>query len=337
MKMNNIDTDVLQEMCDSINLLEYAQQTVDFEQKGVDSWFAHCPRHVDKTASLAITPSKNLFHCFSCNCGGNILNWLTTFEELSFPEALNKLANLSGKDFNSLKTCDAMAFYKELRDQQGEVKNEKFERQILDIQTDYYDKYSDVIPQEWLDEGITEESMRKYDIRIDDNANRIVYPVLDADFNLIGVKGRTRFANYKALKLPKYINYKKIGALDFFTGMKLAEPYIKESGRVIIVEGIKTVMKLDGWGYYNAVSAETSDITEQQLIILIRMGVKTAVIAFDEDVKLAKINSIVKDMKNYMNVEVVINKMNLLSEKDSPVDKGREVWEKLYNERIRLK
>lgn len=334
--MSQIDADVLQEMCDSVNLLEYAQQTIDFEQKGVDSWFAHCPRHIDKTASLAITPSKNLFHCFSCNCGGTILNWMTTFENLSFADAVTKLANMSGKDINSLKTCDAMAIYRELQKMQQPHTIDISAREFLDIDKDYRQKYLDEDPKEWLDEGIQSKSMKKYEIRIDNNANRIVYPVLDSKYRMIGIKGRTRFNNFKELKLPKYINYKKIGTLDFFTGMKQAEESVKKSGGIIIVEGLKSVMKLDGWGIYNSVSAETADITEQQLIILIKMGIRKAIIAFDEDKPLNKIRDITKQMKRYMNVEVVVNKRGLLQEKDSPVDRGKQIWDTLYNERVRM-
>ena len=329
--------EALRSMAEQINLYEYAENTVEFTKHCGTIHYCECVFHEEKTPSLAFYETTNQYYCFGCGEHGNIYTWIQKTENKSFSEAVEKVAAITGCEVEEYIESESVNFLKELNRVQRPIKEQEVERQILDMQLDYYDKYSDVTPQEWLAEGITEESMKKYDIRIDDNANRIVYPVLDAEFNLIGIKGRTRFENFKALKLPKYINYKKIGALDFFTGMKLAEPYIKESGRIIIVEGIKTVMKLDGWGYHNVVSAETSDITEQQLIILIRMGIKTAVIAFDEDVPLSKINKLTKDMRSYMNVEVVINKKNLLSEKDSPTDKGREVWEKLYSERIRLK
>lgn len=329
--------EILSSMAEQINLCEYAENLVTFTKHCGTIHYCECIFHEEKTPSLAFYETTNQFYCFGCGVHGNIYTWIQKTENKTFAEAVEKVALLTGTKTEEYIEPESINFFKELNKIQKPVKEKEVSRQILDMQTDYLDIYSDEIPQEWIDEGITEESMKKYNIKVDNAANRIVYPVLDANYNLIGIKGRTRFENYKILNLPKYINYKKIGALDFFTGMKLAETYIKESGKVIIVEGIKTVMKLDGWGYHNVVSAETSDITEQQLIILIRMGVKTAIIAFDEDVPLSKINKLTKDMKNYMNVEVVINKMNLLSEKDSPTDKGREVWERLYNERIRLK
>lgn len=180
-RVMRIDTDALQEACDQIDLLEYAEQQFDFRKQGNDSYFTHCPLHVDNTPSLCITPSKNLFHCFSCNCGGNILNWLMTFEKLTYPEAVQKVSELSHKDINSFKTCDAMKFYKDIRDVvklHNPVSNA--EREYMDINRDYDQIYSDEVPEEWIKEGINKEELKKYDIRIDKRANRIIYPVLDS-------------------------------------------------------------------------------------------------------------------------------------------------------------
>lgn len=334
--MTKIDSDALQEMCDSINLLEYAQQTMDFKKIGEDSWFTHCPRHVDKTPSLAISPRKNMFHCFSCNCGGNILNWLMIFEKLSFPEALNKISKLSGMDINSLKTCEALAFYKELRNLYTTQNEQNFSRKNLDIQKDYFDKYSHELPDEWIDEGITKQELEKYEILIDKSSNRIVYPVYDDQFKFIGVKGRTRFKNYKELKIAKYMNYYQLGTVNYFTGMKQAVDNIKKSGSIIITEGLKSVMKIDGWGFHNCVSSETSAVNEQQIGLLIKLCLKNVIIAFDKDVKLDKIKKKIGILKRFANVFAVIDRHNLLDDKMSPCDKGQDVWNRLYNERTKL-
>ena len=175
-----------------------------------------------------------------------------------------------------------------------------------------------------------------YEIRIDRNSNRIVYPVYDNDFQLIGVKGRTRFKNYKALKLSKYMNYFPIGSVDYFTGMKQAKQSIIDSGSVIITEGLKSVMKIDGWGTHNVVSSETSTLNENQIALLIKMRLRNVIIAFDKDVGLDKIRKATKDLKHFCNVFAVFDRRNLLDEKMSPCDKGRNVWESLLKERIRL-
>ena len=118
--------------------------------------------------------------------------------------------------------------------------------------------------------------------------------------------------------------------------MMQAVDYVKQSREIIIVEGLKSVMKLDQWGFHNTVSAETSSINEYQIELLIRMQVKNVVIAFDKDVGLPKIKECVKLLKKFTNVYVVYDKWNLLKEKDSPCDQGREVWQTLYDRRMKL-
>lgn len=333
------DQTQLQEMCSKVDLLEYASQTIDFKRAGADSYAAHCPLHNDDTASLFITPSKNLFYCFSCHRKGNILNWMKEYEGLSFNDAVDKLAKMTGTELCQLKQCTALHIYKELKriaePQVIEVPN----RVILE--PSFYEKF-DVIPgepHEWIEEGITEGVMREYDIRIDRIGNRIVYPVYDNDDNLIGAKGRTRFKDYKSLGISKYCNYTKIGTVDYFQGMQQAREAIKKSGEVIIVEGLKSVMKLRQWGYDNVVAAETSHINEAQVQVLLKLGVRTATIAFDSDVPYSKVIGSISRLFRFVNVFVVIDSSKLLGapeDKNSPCDKGVEIWRELYSARKKV-
>lgn len=338
---NDYDNEALMELCSKVDLFEYASKNVEFEGRG-DSYAAHCPRHIDKTPSLVITPSKNLFHCFSCGCGGNILNWLMTFENMSFNDAVDKVGGLVGVDVKNLKQCSALKVYKNIsRICKCEKKESANNRAILDVAE--IEKYSDETPSEWEEEGINPEIMKKYNIRIDKNANRIVYPVYDNQLNLIGFKGRTRFKNYKEMKIKKYQNYQKIGTTDFFIGMKENYENIKRQNEVIIFEGIKSGMKVEEWGYDYWLASETGWLNDEQILILIKLGVKNVVIAYDNDVALSKIRECTEKLRKFTNVYVVMDrrfiKDRLLGsneEKLSPCDKGREVWETLYNEKRRL-
>ena len=327
------DQDELRILCEQVDLLEYASKTYDFQHKSGPNYACHCPRHIDKTPSLMIDISGNYFYCFSCGVSGNIISWLRIFEDLTFDEAVEKVAKLTGIDMLSLQTSDSLLFYKALRDSRL-VANEKIEREVLP--SSYYEQFSDELPTEWIDEGIPEDTMRKYEIRIDKKSNRIVYPVYDNEFRLIGAKGRTRFKNFKALKIMKYMNYKKLYAVDFFAGMKQAVDFIQKAKKIIIFEGIKSVMKADSWGYHNCISSETSKINEAQLRLLIKMGVKEVVFAYDQDVKIDKIRECTKMLQRFTNVYAVYDKHHLLDDKDAPVDKGKDVWDKLLNERVRL-
>lgn len=323
-------------MSQKVDLLEYASKSVDFVKHSGNTYFCICPFHTEKTASLAINADENFFHCFGCGKYGNIYTWIQLTEGLTFDQSVQKVAAITETNINEYYESPTVAFYKLLQRLSNPRKLDVVERTVLDIDKDYKQKYKDEIPQEWVDEGINPETMKKYEIRIDPLSNRIVYPVLDSDYNLIGVKGRTRFKNYKDLKIMKYMNYHKIGVLNFFTGMKQAAPFVKEKNEIIIVEGLKSVMKLDQWGYHNAVSAETSTLNEYQVELLIRMKIRDVVIAFDKDVEMKKIKGCTELLKKFTNVYVVYDKWKLLDEKDSPPDKGESVWRQLYERRMRI-
>lgn len=326
--------EALEEMAEKIDLVEYAANTVDFVKHSGENHFAVCCFHPEKTASLAV--KNDFFHCFGCGRSGNIYKWIQWTENLTFDQAVNKVADITNSDIKNYIESETVAFYKLLKRLNNPVHKAVIKRQLLDIERDYRQKFLDEVPQEWVDEGISVNEIKKYEIRIDPLSNRIVYPVLDAEYNCIGVKGRTRFEDYKALKIMKYMNYNKIGILDFFTFAKQAEPFIKQQNEVIIVEGIKSVMKLDQYGFHNVVSAETSVLNEYQIELLIRMQVKNVVIAFDKDVSMKKIIECTKLLKKFTNVWVVYDKWKLLDKKDSPPDKGKDTWEILYERRMRL-
>ena len=335
------DNDALQELCSQIDLLEYASRSMEFKKVNNDSWSAHCTKHIDKTASLFITPTKQLFYCHSCHTGGNIINWLMEFECLNFNESVDKVANMVGKDIKNLKTCEALSYYKKIfrcLDCNNNKKN-TVEREILPL--DSINNFSTEIPTEWVEEGISETTIVKYEIRIDEKANRIVYPVYDNDLNLIGFKGRTRFKNYKEMRLQKYMNYNKIGTTDFFMGMKQNRESIIRNGKAIVFEGLKSVMKAVDYGYDYCLAAETSCLNEEQIKILIRLGVKDIFIGFDSDVEFNDIvgSKNIKKLKRFCNVYVIRDKQRLLGKKEdkmAPVDKGKAIFETLLEQAVKI-
>jgi DNA primase len=284
---------------------------------------------------LAVNEDEQYWHCFGCGKSGSIYSWIQLTENLSFPQAVQKVAELTNSDINEYVESESLNFFKTLS-KLKKTDKEVPSRVPLDMDKDYIQRFKDEVPQEWIDEGISPETMKKYEIRIDPMSNRIVYPVKDNNDNLIGVKGRTRFNNFKELKIMKYMNYHRLGILDFYQGMQQARESINISGEIIIVEGIKSVMKLDQWGFHNTVSAETSKLNEYQIELLIRMKVRDVVIAFDKDVQMKKIRECTELLKRFTNVYVVYDKWGLLEDKDSPCDRGQEVWQTLYDRRMRL-
>lgn len=332
-----IDEEILNQMTQSVDLLEYISENYDVHRINDDSYAISCPLHTDKTPSLKITPSLNMFHCFSCGFSGTILQWMVKVEGLSYRQAINKLSVMTGIDAKKYKSSSSFKAYKELKNIWNKKETDISKRKLLPA--DEINKYRKDYPQEWLDEGITKEAMDEFNIRIDDDSNRIVYPIWDNDGNIITIKGRTRFENYKQMKIAKYISYNKIYGSDFLVGLRENKEHIKEKNEVIVVEGIKSVMKLWGWGYDNAVALETKSMTDMQMRLLISLNVKDVVIAFDSDVLPSQVKSAVKTLKKFVNVYMIDDRNRLLGgvkAKASPPDLGREVWEQLYEERVRV-
>ena len=329
-----IDQDRLQELCSKVDLLEYAEKTVDFQRRGSGEMAAHCPLHEDKTPSLMISPERGLFYCHSCHVGGNIINWIMTFEHLSWNDAVSKVADLAGVDVKNLKSCEALSYFKKIKNSLQTKINFVEDRQILPYS--YYEQFSKEIPTDWEREGISVEVMKQYDIRIDHGSNRIVYPVWDNNGNFIGVKGRTLFKNYQDLGIKKYLNYQKIVSTDYFMGMKENRDNILTSDTAIIFEGLKSVMHVASWGVNNGLAAETSHLNSAQVAILIQMKIKNVVIAFDKGVSLKEIKDCTKLLRKFTNVYAVYDKWGLLQDKDSPCDQGEQVWNTLYERRVKL-
>ena len=326
----NYDDDTLQQINDNADLLAYAQQTMELEQRGND-YFAHCPLHQDKTPSLSFTPAKNSYYCFSCGRSGKMIGFLMDFEGLDFDSAVEKAAILAKVDMSKMCHSPTISMLKRWR-LALHPKKEEIQHTILPKEE--YEKYSTSAAKEWIDEGIKPDVLKLFNIRIDDYSNRIVYPVYDIDGNLINIKGRTRYKNYKSLKLPKYINYFKVGTLDYFQGLEITLPYVKEKNEIIIFESIKSVMKAYGWGYKNCASAEKHTLTPEQISLLAKLKVDV-VLAYDSDIdyKQGEVWEDIERLRRITNVYIITDPDGLLGgadAKNSPADCGLDIWEELY-------
>lgn len=329
------DDDVLQEINDSVDLYEYVSQSIELEKKGKD-YFGHCPLHVDKTPSLCITPDKNVYYCFSCGRSGGIIKFLMDYEHFGFYDAVEKAAKLGNLDLSTMCKSETVSFLKKSRTIFTEKK--PIIHEILP--SSELDKYSHVEITEWLNEGINQDVLDLFGVLYNPRDNRIVYPVFDINGNLINIKGRTRYPNYKELRIPKYINYYPIGTMDYFQGLNITLPYIKEKNEVIIFESIKSVMKAYGWGFKNSVSAEKHTLTDEQIRLLVKLRVNI-IFGFDTDISYTdkEVKKAIDKLKRITNVYIIYDRKKLLGGKEtknSPVDLTREIWEELYNSKIKV-
>ena len=327
---------MLNEISERVNLLEYVGQHIELEKRGND-YYGHCSLHVDKTPSFTINPETNLFYCFSCGHGGGIISYLMEYEGLRFDEAVEKAAELADVDLSKMCRSETILYLKKLK-AWSHKPHEPFQHQIIPYSE--YEKYKSGYIKEWVEEGISQSVLKLFDVRIDDTHNRIVYPVCDQEGNLINVKARTRYLNYKELRIPKYINYYPIGVMDYIQSLNMTLPDIKSRGEVIVFESVKSVMKAYGWGYKNCVSAEKHTLTPEQILLLAKLKVNI-VFAYDNDISYAQkdVKKNIDRLKSITNVYVINDCDKLLggqSTKNSPVDCGCEIWEILYNKKKKV-
>lgn len=332
----NYDDDTLKQINEKADLIAYVNQSLQLKKRGED-FFTNCPLHVDVTPSLSFTPAKNSYYCFSCGRSGGMIGYLIDFEGLSFEDAVDKAARLASVDLTKMCKSETMTFLKRYKMMQNKQKK-IYRHEILPSST--LDKYIKGKVQEWLDEGIEQEVMDLFGVRIDDIGNRIVYPVYDVEGNLINIKGRTRYENYKQLKLAKYINYYTVGVMDYFQCLETTLPYIREENEVIIFESIKSVMKAYGWGYKNCVSAEKHTLTPEQIDLLVKLRANV-ILAYDSDVQYLKgeVKEDINKLRRVTNVYIIDDKQKLLGgekTKNAPVDCGLNIWEELYSDKRKV-
>lgn len=332
----NYDDEMLQRINENADLLGYVSQTMGLEKKGNDYW-AHCPLHTDLTPSLSFTPAKNSYYCFSCGKSGGIIGYLIDFEKMKFEDAVEKAAKLANLDLSKMCHSKTITFLKKLRALAMKPKC-VYEHRILDDSE--LDKYQIEPVKEWLDEGIEQDVMDLFGVRVDTWQNRIIYPVYDICGNLINIKARTRYKNYKQMKIPKYINYFQVGVMDYFQGLNTTLKYVLDANEIIIFESVKSVMKAYGWGYKNCASAEKHTLTKEQIDLLVKLRVNI-VFAYDCDVdyRSSDVRQDIDKLKRFTNVFVIEDRKKLLGGKDTknaPVDCGEEIWETLYSQKRKV-
>ena len=320
-----------EELLEMVDMVEYVSQYVDLEYKNGEYW-GMSPFQEENTPSFSIRQETQLFNDFSSGKSGNIYNFIMEYNHVDFPQAIKIL-----KDY--LNVVDEGEYIpkpqiiKVLKQLTKQDKKEKvIERKILP--SNYMNKYQKVDIKLWQEEGILQEVMDKYSVRYEPIKQVIVFPVWDNDGDIINIKGRNIGKSWKEIGLPKYFYYYKLGTIDFLWGLNFKRDIIKEKKEVILVESEKSVMKLEGWGVKNAVALCNGKITDAQLRLIIGLQVNV-VLALDKDKNGQKLEC-ENLLKQYTKFFKIADKTNLLSQKDAPCDKGFEVWEKLYNNKIRM-
>lgn len=324
----------IEELLEKADIAEYISQYADLKERNGEMWCLS-PLTKEKTPSFSVNREKQVFYDFSSGQGGNLIDFIKAYNKCSVAAAvrlLKKYLGVNDKNEQSLRLSSvkvAKAF-KHAAPQQKKMICEPLSEDYINRFEFNRDKLSI-----WNGEGISYETMGKYNVRYDSISNRIVFPIRDFEGNIINISGRTLDKDYKEKGLRKYTYFKSIGTINTLYGWSDNEKDIKEAGYVILFEGAKSVMLACTYGYNNSAAILTSHLNDSQMLFLIKQAIRV-VFALDNDVDITKDKNITR-LTRYINVEYIRDIHKLLDFKDSPVDKGKEIFEQLLNERRRLK
>ena len=277
---------------------------------------ALCPLHNDKKSpSLSISPEKQVFHCFGCGAGGNVIHFIMAVEHLDFMDAVKLLADraripipeFNNNNSKSKETADkkqlifkinaeaARYFYSNLAGENGVealkyLKNRGIKNSTIKMFGLGY------APEGWnnlllylKEKGYSEHDVYEAGLaKVRDNGSyydsfydgRIMYPIINVQGNIIGFGGRimTEKSNTgKYLNSPETIVFKK---KENLFGLNIAKS--DNSGSLLLMEGYMDVISLHQAGISNAVASLGTAFTDEQAKLVKRYGGK-AVLCYDSD------------------------------------------------------
>jgi DNA primase len=186
----------------------------------------------------------------------------------------------------------------------------------------------------FLDDGISIETQREFEVMFDSESQRVVFPIYNSNGELISVKGRYVGKDEWIMKEIKYIYlYSFDKSIELFN-LHRALPYIKQTGEVIVFESEKSCMKAHQYGFKNTVAICGNELSPVQAYMLKKLEANI-IFAFDNDIDDEHVKKQAKQIKT-RKCFYIKDTLGLLGEKDSPVDKGEISWRRLYKECMRM-
>ncbi len=281
---------------------------VTLQKKGKDYW-ACCPFHNEKTPSFSVSPDKQIFYCFGCKKGGDVINFIREIENLPYPDAVRFLAKRAGLEVPESNQSydesrqrarllslnrDAARFYHQLlKAPEGQAVRDYLQRRRILWKTavrfgmgaslDRWDVLLNAMTrrgyskQELLDAGLVVRNQRGG--LYDKFRNRLMLPVIDIRGDVVAFGSRVLDKSE-----PKYMNspdtpvYSKRKILY---GMNLAKNTKRPN--FLMCEGNLDVVTLHQAGIDNAVASMGTALTEEQARLVDRFRKKELVFCYDND------------------------------------------------------
>ena len=302
--------ELIEEIRSGNDIVDVISGYVRLTKKG-STYFGLCPFHNEKTPSFSVSPNKQMYYCFGCGAGGNVITFLMEYENYTFPEALEVLANRIGVELPKQELSAeqkwasdkkarlleankeaAKYFYTLLRSERGSRAHEYFKNRGLSEKTlqkfglGYSDKYSDDLYRYLRTKGYEDELLKDSGlVSIDEQRggydkfwNRAVFRMMDVRGKVIGFGGRVMGDGE-----PKYLNSPETMIFDKsrnLYGLNFARTTKKH--QILLCEGYMDVIALHQAGFDNAVAALGTAFTPGHANLLKRYT-KEVYLTFDSD------------------------------------------------------
>ncbi len=347
---------VIEEVRSRNDILDVIGGYVHLQKKG-SAYFGLCPFHNEKTPSFSVTPSKQMYYCFGCQKGGNVFTFMQEYENMTFREALQALADRAGVELPEnaysaesksrddvrrklLEVNRAAAIYYayQLKSPQGINGRDYFRQRQLSDETilrfglGYAGVTRDGLVRHLRSKGyddrlITDAGLANFDERDglhDRFWNRVMYPIQDGGGRVIGFGGRVLGEGE-----PKYLNTRETLVFDKgrnLYGLNLARSTRKDY--FILCEGYMDVIAMHQAGFGNAVAGLGTAFTSGQATLVHRY-VRKVLLAYDSDG--AGTGAALKAISILRDMDMTVRVINMLPYKDPDEfikNLGREEFEK---------
>ncbi len=302
--------EVIEEVRMKNDIVDVISGYVKLQKKGAN-YFGLCPFHNEKSPSFSVSPSKQMYYCFGCGAGGNVLTFVMEYENYTFQEALTALADRAGISLPKMEYSKeareqaefrarllevnklaANYFYYQLKQPQGKAGYEYFKEKrgltdetILRFGLGYSNKTSDDLYRFLREKGYEDSFLKETGlVTVEERGgrdkfwNRVMFPIMDVNNRVIGFGGRVMGEGE-----PKYLNSPETRLFDksrSLYGLNYARTTREKF--MLICEGYLDVISLHQAGFTNAVASLGTAFTSQHAGILKRYT-DQVVLTYDSD------------------------------------------------------
>ena len=301
--------EVIEEVRMRSDIVDVISGYVKLQKKGAN-YFGLCPFHHEKSPSFSVAPQKQMYHCFGCGVSGNVITFIMEYENYSFREAVEMLADRSGVKLPKMeysKEAKAQAdlkaalleinkqaanyFYYQLKQPQGQVgydylrRRELTDETILRFGLGYSNKTSDDLYRYLKSKGYDDSILKQTGlVTIEERGsrdkfwNRVMFPIMDVNNRVIGFGGRVMGDGE-----PKYLNSPETKLFDKSRNL-YGLNYARTSRQkfILLCEGYMDVISMHQAGFTNAVASLGTAMTEQHAALLKRYT-DQVVLTYDSD------------------------------------------------------